>query len=122
MAPNFNGKPPVITPGSLVLVTGANGFVASHVADQLIQAGYRVRGTSRDVKKTDWMGELFDKTYGEGKFEAVTVKDMAQEGAFDAACEGMSYVARVITNLLTSVLTYRCFRRCTCRIRRDLRS
>ena len=98
MAPNFDGKPPVIPPGSLILVTGANGFVGSHVVDELIRTGYRVRGTSRDVKKTDWMKELFAKTYGEGKFEAVMVKDMAAQGAFNAACEGMSYSAIVTMN------------------------
>ena len=86
---NFNGKPPVIPPGSTVLVTGANGYIASHVADQLIQAGYLVRGTSRDVAKTVWMTDLFDNKYGKGKFEAVEVKDMAESGAFDDACKGM---------------------------------
>ena len=85
---NFNGKPPVIPPGSLILVTGANGYIASHVTDQLIQAGYLVRGTSRDTIKTAWMTELFDQKYGPGKFEAVVVKDMAEKDAFDEACKG----------------------------------
>ena len=89
MGVDLGGKPPAIEYGSLVLVTGANGFIGSHVADQLIQAGYRVRGTSRDTTKTQWIKELFDKKYGEGKFEAVVVKDMAVEGAFDEACKGI---------------------------------
>ncbi|KAF6218188.1 hypothetical protein HO133_006148 [Letharia lupina] len=72
-----------------------------HVADQLIQAGYRVRGTSRDTTKTAWITEMFDKRYGEGKFEAVVVKDMAESGAFDEACKGVSGVAHV-----ASVLTF----------------
>lgn len=88
MSPNFNGRTPAIPPGSTVLVTGANGFIGSHVADQLILAGYRVRGTSRDTTKTAWITEMFDKRYGEGKFEAVVVKDMAESGAFDEACKG----------------------------------
>ena len=88
---NFNGEAPAIPPGSTVLVTGANGFIASHVTDQLIQAGYLVRGTSRDTTKTAWMTELFDKRYGKGKFEAVVVKDMAEKGAFDEACKGMRF-------------------------------
>lgn len=88
MAPTLHGKSPVIAPGSLVLVTGANGFIASHIADQLIQAGYRVRGTVRDTSRTAWLNELFDKRYGEGKYESVTVEDMGKPGAFDEACKG----------------------------------
>lgn len=88
MAPTLHGKSPVIAPGSLVLVTGANGYIGSHVASQLIQAGYRVRGTVRDKAKTAWLQELFDKKYGEGKFESVIVEDMGKRGAFDEACKG----------------------------------
>ena len=91
MAPNvpdFNGKPPVIPPGSLILVTGVNGFIASHVADQLLQAGYRVRGTSRDTAKAIWVQEMFDGKYGDGRYETVEVKDMAHNRAFDEACQG----------------------------------
>ena len=85
----FNGKPPVFPPGSTVLVTGANGFIGSHITDQLLQAGYLVRGTSRDTAKTLWMTELFDKKYGKGKFEPCRVEDMVEDGAFDEACKGM---------------------------------
>ena len=92
----FNGKPPVIPPGSTVLVTGANGYIGSHIADQLIQAGYLVRGTSRDTAKTVWMTELFDKKYGKGKFEAIVVEDMAVNGAFDEACKGMIRARKAI--------------------------
>lgn len=74
--------------GSLVLVTGITGFIASHVADQLLQAGYRVRGTTRDEDKAKWVKELFASKYGEEKIETAIVLDMAEPGAFDQACEG----------------------------------
>ena len=36
----------------IVLVTGASGFVATHVIKQLLEQGkYRVRGTVRSTKK-----------------------------------------------------------------------
>ena len=34
-----------------VLVTGATGYVASHVVEQLLAKGYTVRGTVRNVEK-----------------------------------------------------------------------
>lgn len=37
------GNATVIEPGSLVLVTGANGFIGSHLVEVLLARGYRVR-------------------------------------------------------------------------------
>ncbi len=34
----------------LVLVTGASGYIATHVVQQLLQQGYRVRGTVKSLK------------------------------------------------------------------------
>ncbi|KAH9891038.1 hypothetical protein C8Q73DRAFT_792476 [Cubamyces lactineus] len=34
----------------LVLVTGINGYLGAHIVDQLVKAGYRVRGTVRSGK------------------------------------------------------------------------
>ncbi len=89
MVPNF-GAPPVLEPGSLELVTGANGFIGSHIADQLIQAGYRVRGTARDASKVGWLKAMFDEKYGPGNFELAVVEDLAKSGAYDEACKGTS--------------------------------
>jgi uncharacterized protein YbjT (DUF2867 family) len=36
-----------IEKGDILLVTGVSGYNGSHVAEQLIVAGYKVRGTSR---------------------------------------------------------------------------
>ncbi|KAL8721136.1 MAG: hypothetical protein Q9225_002119 [Loekoesia sp. 1 TL-2023] len=90
MVYDLKGKSPAIPIGSLVLVTGISGYIGSHVADQLLQAGYRVRGTVRDESKGEWVRELFSRKYGEGKTETVVVTDMAHDGAFDEACKGWS--------------------------------
>jgi uncharacterized protein YbjT (DUF2867 family) len=79
---------PRIEPGSKILVTGVNGLVASHVADQALKAGYKVVGTVRDAKKAQWMKDRFEKEYGAGCFEIATVADMSADGAFDEAVKG----------------------------------
>lgn len=77
--------------GSLVLVTGVNGFLASHVADQLLQSGFWVRGTVRSLEKNQWVQDLFDQKYGAGKFSLVQVPDMAADNAFDEAVKGLRF-------------------------------
>jgi nucleoside-diphosphate-sugar epimerase len=79
---------PAIPKDSLVLVTGVNGWLGSHVADQFLQAGYRVRGTTRDLKKAEALKEFWEKQYGPDKLELVVVKDMSHDGAFDEAVKG----------------------------------
>ncbi|KAF4968554.1 hypothetical protein FSARC_4069 [Fusarium sarcochroum] len=79
--------------GSTVLVTGANGLLGSHIADQFLEYGYKVRGTVRDTERDAWLQALFDKKHGEGKFELFKVADLAAEGAFDDAVKGTSIVA-----------------------------
>jgi nucleoside-diphosphate-sugar epimerase len=79
---------PAIEKGSLILVTGVNGYIGSHVAEQLLQYGYRVRGTVRDAFKASYMHQVFDVKHGEGVFEALIVKAMEVDGAFDEAVQG----------------------------------
>ena len=81
---------PAIPRGSTVLITGVNGLIASHIANQLLADGYKVRGTVRDSHKGEWMTELFEKKYGKDVFEVVVVPDMVVEGAFDKHMEGIS--------------------------------
>lgn len=49
-----------VPPGAPVLVTGEIGYIASHTARQLLEDGYRVRGTVREEGKADWLYELFE--------------------------------------------------------------
>jgi nucleoside-diphosphate-sugar epimerase len=79
----------VIPSGSTILVTGVNGFVGSHVANDLLDHGYKVRGTVRDIHRHSWLMEMFNKRYGDGRFELVVVKDMAKASAFDDAVKGL---------------------------------
>ena len=75
---------PIIAPGSLILVTGVNGLIASHIADQLLAAGYRVRGTVRDLARSSWMTPLFESRHGPGHFELIQVANLAEPGGMQA--------------------------------------
>ncbi|KAL6410260.1 aldehyde reductase ii [Ilyonectria robusta] len=92
---------PALPLDSVVAVSGANGFIASHIVDQLLAAGYRVRGTVRDASRTGWLQSHFDDAYGSGRFSLVAVPDITAIGAFDEALEGVHGVVHTlaITNL-----------------------
>ncbi|TVY81218.1 Aldehyde reductase [Lachnellula suecica] len=92
---------PAIPKGSLVLVTGCNGYIGSNVVDQFLEAGYRVRGTTRSTSKVQGLSALWEKKFGPGQFEVATVGDMSEEGVFDEAVKGVSAVVHV-----ASILTF----------------
>ena len=51
-----------------VLVTGASGFIASHIVKQLLEQGYDVRGTVRSTKNLDkykWLTSMADELDGD---------------------------------------------------------
>lgn len=75
---------------SVVLITGVNGLVGSHVADQVLLHGYKVRGAVRNAKKNEWMVDFFGSRYGQDKFELVEIPDLTKEGAFVEAVKGRS--------------------------------
>ncbi|KAH7205239.1 hypothetical protein BKA60DRAFT_600049 [Fusarium oxysporum] len=76
--------------GFTVLVTGANGLLGYHIADQFLAYGYKVHGTVRDLEKSSWLADVFVKNYGKGSFELVKVPDMAAKSAFAEAVKDVS--------------------------------
>ncbi|TVY45187.1 NAD-dependent epimerase/dehydratase [Lachnellula occidentalis] len=87
-----------IPKGSWVLVTGVTGFVASQVAKQFLERGYKVRGTVRDIAKAAWLVEDVLKSYiDDGAFELTLVPDLAVDHALDEAVKGVSAVVHLVT-------------------------
>jgi NAD(P)-dependent dehydrogenase (short-subunit alcohol dehydrogenase family) len=79
---------PAIPFNSTVVVVGANGYIALETCQKLLEAGYCVRGTVRDVERhRTWMHKLFDTTWP-SMFELVQVPNFEADKAFDAAFQG----------------------------------
>jgi len=82
---------PTVKPGSKVLVSGANGYIAVWVVRTLLERGYSVRGTVRSESKAGYLRKMFS-SYGD-KHEVVVVEDITKEGAFDEAVKGVDAIA-----------------------------
>jgi hypothetical protein len=79
---------PAIPLGSTVVVIGANGYIALETCVKLLEAGFRVRDTVRDVQQhRTWMHKLFDTTWP-SMFELVQVPAFEADKAFDVAFQG----------------------------------
>src|SRR5687767_556970 len=74
-----------------ILVTGATGFIASHVVAQLLAKDHRVRATVRSKKKAKEMA-LLEALPGARERLEIVEADLVAEGSFDAACVGVHAV------------------------------
>ncbi|KAJ4214576.1 hypothetical protein NW759_010131 [Fusarium solani] len=83
-----------VPPGGLILVSGANGYIASVTIQVFLQRGYRVRGTVRSVASNAWMTTHFGPS-----FELVEVPDIESPGAFDMAIKGVDGVTHIAMNM-----------------------
>jgi dihydroflavonol-4-reductase len=75
----------------IVAVTGASGYIASHLIAQLLEQGDKVRGTVRSLKKTESFAHL-TKLPGASERLELFEADLLAEGAFDKAFQGAEYV------------------------------
>jgi nucleoside-diphosphate-sugar epimerase len=84
--------------GSLILVTGVSGYISAQVVQQLLDRGYKVRGTVRDPVKSEWISnDLFAKQAASGNFELVSLKDVKDQSQVKAAIKGVAGVIHIAT-------------------------
>jgi len=79
-----------------VLVTGGTGFVASHCILQLLEKGYKVKTTLRNLNRKDKVLDML-KFGGISSFEnlAFIEADLTKDANWDEAVKGCDYVLHV---------------------------
>jgi dihydroflavonol-4-reductase len=80
----------------LILVTGASGFIAQHVILKLLERGYDVRGTVRDLKRAeDVLNVLQTQSPVARSRVTIVAADLEQDAGWDEAMLGVSAVMHV---------------------------
>ncbi|KAK0221934.1 D-lactaldehyde dehydrogenase [Armillaria fumosa] len=75
--------PAVTDPNSIVLVTGANGFVGTWIVGHLLKGGYSVRAAVRNEGRGKHLLDIY-KSYGD-RVKPVAVGNIIERGTFDDA-------------------------------------
>ncbi|KAJ0424364.1 aldehyde reductase II [Aspergillus carlsbadensis] len=99
----MSSLPTSIPTGSWILVTGASGFLASHVCLQFLQRGFKVRGTVRDPTQSAWLLDGPFKPYAAiGAIELVSVPHLGADEAYDEAIKGVAAIVHIayVTNIV----------------------
>ncbi len=78
-----------------ILVTGASGFVAIHTIIQLLEQGYKVRGTIRSLSKESEVRETISRFVQANDRLEILSADLEQDAGWDEAMNGVEYVLHV---------------------------
>ncbi len=79
----------------LLLITGANGWVASNIIVEALALGFRVRGTVRSENKIAPLEKLFNNP----SYSTVVVEDFEAPSAFDEVVRGVDAIFITATKL-----------------------
>jgi nucleoside-diphosphate-sugar epimerase len=78
-----------------VLVTGGSGYLGSWCAIDLLQRGYRVRTTVRDLSREPQLRAAIASEVNAGDHLSVLAADLLDDGGWEQAVEGCDYVLHV---------------------------
>ncbi|MBO0662619.1 NAD-dependent epimerase/dehydratase family protein [Jiella sp. MQZ9-1] len=78
--------------GERILLTGASGFIAKHIALQLLQAGYRVRGTVRSPQKGEALRQTLARAGADVARLEIAEADLLRDEGWEAAARGCDVV------------------------------
>lgn len=74
-----------------VLVTGASGFIASHVINELLGRGYEVVGTVRSLANKEKYAFLYELPHAKERLE-LREADLLDSNSWDSALQGITSV------------------------------
>ena len=82
-----------------VLVTGASGFIAIHCINELLNAGYAVKGSLRNMRREDEVRKSLKKDSENYKLEFCKLNLLDDEGWNEAAfdCDYLIHIASPFT-------------------------
>lgn len=84
---------------SIVLVTGASGFIASHCILALLKKGYAVRGTVRSQSQIEKCQALIKEHYSGNAYIEYAIATLDADVGWDAAVKGCEYVLHLASPL-----------------------
>ena len=79
----------------IVLVTGGTGFVAMRIISQLLETGYQVRTTVRNLKDTGKITAALNANHIESRGLSFEVAELTEDANWAKAMQGCSYVLSV---------------------------
>ncbi|XP_074657492.1 uncharacterized protein LOC141910679 [Tubulanus polymorphus] len=89
---------------SLVCVTGATGYIASHIISQLQEQGYRVRGTVRSLENEEKLRTDLEALCPEAEHKIEIVEgDLTKAETWEAAVKDCTYVIHTASPLPATV-------------------
>jgi len=83
----------------LVVVTGATGFIAQHCVLELLGAGYRVKGTVRNLARAERLKEVLGRLTTVEDRLAFAEAELDRDDGWDAALAGAKFVLHVASPL-----------------------
>lgn len=86
-----------------VLVTGISGFLGGHVALQLLEAGFTVRGSVRNLNKAEKVRATLARHGADVSRLEFVALDLMNDGGWAEAMEGVCYLQHVASPFVTEM-------------------